>query len=140
MQGRHVTVQVRGFISRSIPWSLAQNITHAKHYTRVAIPGLLPYLDDYIMGDHDPFMEDFHWSMDDNRHTESKSPELTEGDVPNLLLFADRDVINRVRTLLAKNTLNKVATLFKETHFLKFKVASLKFKVATLKFKVALKI
>ena len=42
--------------------------------------------------------EDFPWSMDDNRHTESKSPELTEGDVPNLLLFADHDVIRRVRT------------------------------------------
>ena len=48
---------------------------HAKDYTKVAIPGLLPYLDDYIMGDHDPFVEDFHWSMDDNRHTESKSPD-----------------------------------------------------------------
>ena len=71
---------------------------HMKNYTRVAIPGLLPYLDDYIMGAHDPFVEDFHWSMDDNRHTESKSPELTEGDVPNLLLFAPREVINRVRS------------------------------------------
>ena len=74
---------------------------HAKDYTKVAIPGLLPYLDDYIMGDHDPFVEDFHWSMDDNRHTESKSSELTEGDVPKLLLFADRDVIRRVRTQAA---------------------------------------
>ena len=72
---------------------------HAKPYTKVALPGLLPYLDDYIMGDHDPFVEDFqHWPMDDNRHTESKSPELTEGDVPKLLLFAEREVINRVRT------------------------------------------
>ena len=71
---------------------------HAKAYTKVAIPGLLPYLDDYIMGDHDPFVKDFHWSMDDNGHTEPKSPELTEGDVPKLLLFADRDVIRRVRT------------------------------------------
>ena len=53
------------------------------------------------MGDHDPFVEDFHWSMDDNRHTESKSPELTESDVPKLLLFADRDVIRRVRTQAA---------------------------------------
>ena len=60
---------------------------HLKNYTKVAIPGLLPYLDDYIMGDHDPYVEDLHWSMDDNRHTESKSPELTEGDVPKLLLF-----------------------------------------------------
>ena len=71
---------------------------HAKGYTKVAIPGLLPYLDDYIMSAHDPYVEDFHWSMDDNRHTESQSPELTEGDVPNLLLFAERDVIHRVRT------------------------------------------
>ena len=71
---------------------------HMKNYTRVAIPGLLPYLDDYIMGAHDPYVEDFHWSMDDNRHTESQSPELTEGDVPNLLLFAPKEVINRVRT------------------------------------------
>ena len=36
--------------------------------------------------------------MDGNRHTESKSRKLTEGDVPKLLLFADRDVINTVRT------------------------------------------
>ena len=71
---------------------------HMKNYTRVAIPGLLPYLGDYIMGAHDPYVEDFHWSMDDNRHTESQSPELTEGDVPNLLLFAPKEVINRVRT------------------------------------------
>ena len=71
---------------------------HMKPYTRVAIQGLLPYLDDYIMGEHDPFVEDFHWSMDDNRHTESQSPELTEGDVPNLLLFAPKEVIDRVRT------------------------------------------
>ena len=76
---------------------------HMKEYTRVAIQGLLPYLDDHIMGNHDPFVEDFHWSMDDNRHTESKSPELTEGDVPNLLLFADREVIRRVRTQAASS-------------------------------------
>ena len=36
--------------------------------------------------------------MDDNRHTESQSPELTKGDVPNLLLFAPKEVINRVRS------------------------------------------
>ena len=71
---------------------------HMKNYTKVAIPGLLPYLDDYIMGAHDPYVEDFHWSMDDNRHTESQSPELTEGDVPNLLLFAPKEVIDRVRS------------------------------------------
>ena len=43
---------------------------HAKAYTKVALSALLPYLDDYIMVAHDPFVEDFHWSMDDNRHTE----------------------------------------------------------------------
>ena len=74
-----------------------------KDYTKVAIPCLLPHLDDYIMGDHDPFVEDFHWSMDDNRHTEPKSPELTEGDVRKLLFFADRDVIRRVRTHAASS-------------------------------------
>ena len=101
-QGRHVTVQVRGLIS-IYPLQFGPEHPHAKDYTKVAIPGLLPYLDDYIMGDHDPFVEDFHWSMDDNRHTESKSPELTEGDVPKLLLFADRDVIRRVRTQAASS-------------------------------------
>ena len=80
------------------PLKFGPDHPHMKNYTKVAIPGLLPYLDDYIMGAHDPFVEGFHWSMDDNRHTESKSPELTEGDVPNLLLFAEREVINRVRT------------------------------------------
>ena len=55
------------------------------------------------MGAHDPYVEDFRWSVDDNRHTESKSPELTEGDVPRLLLFADRDVIQRVRTQAASS-------------------------------------
>ena len=64
----------------------------AQAYTKVALPGLVPYPDDYIMGAHDPFVEDFHWSMDDNTHTESKSPELIEGDVPNLLLFAQREM------------------------------------------------
>ena len=53
------------------------------------------------MNSHDPFVQDFTWSMDDNRHTESKSRELTEGDVPDLLLFADREVINTVRATAA---------------------------------------
>ena len=83
----NVTAQVREFISRSTRCSLGPEHPHAKDYTKVAIPGLLPYLDDYIMSAHDPFVEDFHWSMDDNRHTESKSRELTEGDVPKLLLL-----------------------------------------------------
>ena len=88
---------VRGSVSLSV-LELGPEHPHAKTYTRVSIPGLLPYLDDYIMSPHDPYVEDFHWSMDDNRHTKSQSPELTEGDVPNLLLFAERDVINKVRT------------------------------------------
>ena len=69
------------------------------HRNTVVIHDLLPDLDDYIMNAHDPFVEAFIWSMDDNRHTESKSRELTEGDVPKeLLVFTDRDVINTVRT------------------------------------------
>ena len=47
---------------------------HARAYTNtVVIHDLLPYLDDYIMSAHDPIVEDFTWSMDDNGHTESKS-------------------------------------------------------------------
>ena len=34
---------------------------HEKYYTKVAIPGLLPDLDDYVMSDHDPFVEDHGW-------------------------------------------------------------------------------
>ena len=45
----------------------------ARAYNTVVIHDLLPYLDDYIMNAHDPFVEDFIWSMDDSRHTESKS-------------------------------------------------------------------
>ena len=63
----------------------------------------MPYLNDYVMNAHDPFVEDFIWSMDDNRHTESKSKELTEIDVPRLLLFADRRVIQTVRTTSASS-------------------------------------
>ena len=84
------------FVRRAM--SFGPDHPHMKNYSKVAIPGLLPYLDDYIMGAHDPYVEDFHWSMDDNRHTESQSPELTEGDVPNLLLFAPKEVIDRVRS------------------------------------------
>ena len=67
---------------------------HPNETMKVALNGLMPYLDDYIMNVHDPFVEDFVWSMDD----ESVSKELTEIDVPKLLLFADRDVIQAVRT------------------------------------------
>ena len=58
----------------------------------------MPCLDDYIMNAHDPLVEDFIWSMDDSRHTELKSKDLTETDVPRLLLFADQNVIQAVRT------------------------------------------
>ena len=34
--------------------------------------GPTAFLDDYIVSAHDPFVEDFHWSMDDNGHTESQ--------------------------------------------------------------------
>ena len=79
---------------------------HAQHYVnKVVIHDLMPmpYLDDYTMTAHDPFVEDFIWSMDDNRHTESKSKGLTEVDVPRLLLFADRRFIQTVRTTSASS-------------------------------------
>ena len=101
MPGRLAPGQVLALISRSVPLSSDHAHPHAKGYNTVVIHDLLPYLDDYIMNAHDPFVEDFIWSMDDNRYTESKSRELTEGDVPDLLLFADKEVINTVRTTAA---------------------------------------
>ena len=95
MPGRHVNAQVRGLISRSIRYSLAGSLR-----VRRITPRLLSQAfcrTDYIVGARDPY------AMDDNRHTESKSPELTEGDVPKLLLFADSDVIKRVRTQAASS-------------------------------------
>ena len=53
----------------------------------------MPYLDDYTMCRHDPFVEDFIWSMDDSRQTESISKELTEADVRQLYIFADWSTI-----------------------------------------------
>ena len=41
------------------------------------------------MNTRDPFVEDFVWSMNDSRHTESASKELTETDVPRLMLYAE---------------------------------------------------
>ena len=77
---------------------------HTQQYmNKIVIHDLTPYLDDYVMSAHDPFVEDFIWSMDDNRHTESKSKELSEIDVPRLLLFADRSVIQTVRTTSASS-------------------------------------
>ena len=86
------------------PFEFGTDHPHALGYrNKVVLHDLMLYLDGYIMNAHDPFVEDFIWSMDDNRHTESKSKELTEGDVPKLLLFADRDVINTVRTTTASS-------------------------------------
>ena len=79
---------------------------HADHkhgHGQVVTHDLMPYLDEYIMSAHGPFVEDFIWSMDDNRHTESKSKELTEVDVPQLLLFADQQVVQAVRTTSASS-------------------------------------
>ena len=71
---------------------------HRHGTEHIVIHDVMPYLDDYIMSAHDPFVEDFIWSMDDSRHAESTSKELTETDAPRLLLFADKDVIHAVRT------------------------------------------
>ena len=94
--GARINFEIRSF-------ELGPSHPHAKGYNTVVIHDLLPYLDDYIMNAHDPFVEDFVWSMDDNRHTEPKSRELLEGDVPDLLLFADKEVINTVRTMAASS-------------------------------------
>ena len=87
-----------GFSSSSRCWTFWVGTDHPHAGARSVLHDLMPYLDDYIMSAHDPFVEDFIWSMNDNRHTESKTKEFAEGDVPKLLLFADRDVINTVRT------------------------------------------
>ena len=42
-------------------------------------------------------MEDFVWSMDDNRHTESIAKELTATELPRLMLFAERETILAAR-------------------------------------------
>ena len=69
---------------------------HRHEQNQVVIHDLMPYLDDYIVNAHDPFVEDFVWSMDDNRHTDSKHKELMEFDVPRLRLVADKHVIQAV--------------------------------------------
>ena len=71
---------------------------HPLEIAQVVLNGLVPYLDDYVMSAHDPCAEDFVWSMDDSRHTEVTSKELTEIDVLKLLLFADRGVTQAVWT------------------------------------------
>ena len=50
---------------------------------------LLPYLDDWSMGRHDPRVSDFAWSMDDSRHVEPISKDLSEDQVGHLQLFAE---------------------------------------------------
>ena len=101
MPGRHVTVQVRGFISRSTLLSLVQRIRTPSTTLGLLFQAFCHTLMTTSWVTMTRLWKVFHWSMDDNRHTESKWPELTEGDVPRLLLFADRDVINRVRTQAA---------------------------------------
>ena len=63
------------------------HVGRANEISKAILQDLMPYLDDYIMNAHDPFVEDFIWSMDDSRRTESVSKELTETDVPKLLLL-----------------------------------------------------
>ena len=72
-------------------------VQHPLETAKVVLNGVMPYLDDYIMGAHDPFVEDFVWAMDDNRHTDATSKELTETDFPKLLLFAGREVNQAVQ-------------------------------------------
>ena len=70
---------------------------HPNETIKVNLGGVMPYLGDYVVNMRDPFAEDFVWSMDDSRHTESVSKELMETDVPSLLLFADKNIIQAVR-------------------------------------------
>ena len=92
-----------GFIPRKSIHEFKFHAGHRQGQHHIVIHDLMPYLDDYIMNAHDPFVEDFVWRMDDNRHTESKSKELTEADAPRLLLFADQYVIQTVRTTSASS-------------------------------------
>ena len=73
------------------------HMKHPNETIKVNLGGFMPYLDDYVVKMHDPFVEDFVWSMDDSRNAESVSKELTETDVPRLMLFAERDVIQALR-------------------------------------------
>ena len=70
------------------------HMAHPNETIKVNLGELIPYLDDHVMSMRDPFVEDFIWSMDDSRHTESTSRELSEIDVPRLMLFADKEVIS----------------------------------------------
>ena len=42
--------------------------------------------DDWIMGQDDPYVSDFIWSMDDSRCVESVAPEISESQVDMLHL------------------------------------------------------
>ena len=71
---------------------------HPNQPMTVNLPDLMPYLDEYVMCRHDPFMEDLIWSLDGGKHTEFISKKLTEADVPQLCIFADRATISAVRS------------------------------------------
>ena len=55
----------------------------------VILSRLLPYLDNWNMSCFDPYVSDLVWSMDDSRHGESISKDLSEDHMDQLQLFAD---------------------------------------------------
>ena len=74
-----------------------RHMVHPSEVIKVNLGDLTPYLDNYVMNTRDPFVKEFAWSMDDSRHTESVSKELTETNILRLMLFADKDVIQALR-------------------------------------------
>ena len=74
---------------------LNHHMDHPSAQFQIHFTDLTPYLGDYAVHKHDPFVE--AQSMDDNRHTESISKELTETDVPQLMHFAARETIQAMR-------------------------------------------
>ena len=76
----------------------------------VDLADLMPYLYGYSL------LEDFVWSMDNNRDTESILKDLTEAGVPLLHISADRSTIQVARAsassgaaeLAGKDTSNAV--------------------------------
>ena len=68
------------------------HMAHPNQVIKVHLGDLIPY----AMHKHDPFVEDFIWFMDDNRHAEPISKELTQTDVPRLI-FAERETILAAR-------------------------------------------
>ena len=69
------------------------HVEHPNEVIKVKLGDLMPYLDDYVMSMHDPVVEDFAWSMDDDWHIESFSQKVTETDIPQLMLFAEWEAI-----------------------------------------------